>query len=43
MIKLMQDNDIHPVIADKFALNEISKAHELAEKRRQIGKIVVTV
>lgn len=43
MMKLIEDNSIHPVIAAKFTLNEIVQAHELAEKRGQIGKIVVTV
>lgn len=43
MMKLIETNNIHPVIAAKFTLNEIAQAHELAEKRGQIGKIVVTV
>lgn len=43
MMGLIEDNDIHPVIALQFSLEEISEAHKLAEKRSQIGKIVVTV
>lgn len=43
MMELIESNHIHPVIAAKFTLIEIAKAHELAEKRGQIGKIVVTV
>lgn len=43
MMKLIENSNIHPVIASKFTLEEIAKAHELAEKRGQIGKIVVTV
>lgn len=43
MMRLIEKSKIHPVIAAKYSLCEISKAHELAEKRTQIGKIVVTV
>lgn len=43
MMDLIEKSNIHPFIAAKFSLEEISKAHELAEKRGQIGKIVVTV
>ncbi len=43
MMKVIEDHKIHPVIAAKFTLNEIGRAHELAEKRGQIGKIVVIV
>ncbi len=42
MMKLINDNNIHPVIAGKFTLDNISQAHLLAEKRNQIGKIIVT-
>lgn len=41
MMELIENHNIHPVIAAKFSLDEIAKAHELAEKRGQIGKIVV--
>lgn len=43
MMNLIENNNIHPIIAAKFSLEEISKSHELAEKRGQMGKIVVTV
>lgn len=43
MMKLINDHNIHPVIAAKFTLDNISEAHLLAEKRSQIGKIIVTV
>lgn len=43
MMKLIENSNIHPVIAAKFTLDEISKAHELAEKRGQIVKITVTI
>ncbi len=43
MMKLIDESDIHPVIAAKFTIEQIADAHELAEKRGQIGKIVVTV
>ncbi len=42
MMKLIENSNIHPIIAAKYSLDEISKAHELAEKRGQIGKIVIT-
>ena len=43
MMSLIENGDIHPVIARKFTLENISDAHLLAEQRGQIGKIVVTV
>ena len=43
MMSLIKKGDIHPVIAEKFRLENISDAHLLAEQRGQIGKIVVTV
>lgn len=43
MFELIRTSNIHPVIAAKFPLDEMSKAHELAEKRGEIGKIVVTI
>ena len=43
MMSLIEKGSIHPVIAEKFTLENISEAHLLAEQRGQIGKIVVTV
>ena len=43
MMSLIEKGDIHPVIAEKFTLENISDAHQLAEQRGQTGKIVVTV
>ena len=43
MMSVIERGGIHPVIAEKFTLENISDAHLLAEQRRQIGKIVVTV
>lgn len=43
MMSLIEKGGIHPVIAEKFTLNDISKAHMLAENRGQIGKIVILV
>ena len=43
MMSLIEKGGIHPVIAEKFTLDDISKAHLLAEQRGQIGKIIVTV
>ena len=42
MMSLIEKGGIHPVIAKKFTLDNISDAHLLAEQRGQIGKIVVT-
>lgn len=41
MMRIMTEGGIHPVIAGQFTLDRISDAHTLAEKRGQIGKIVV--
>ncbi len=43
MMHLIEKNKIDPPVAARFKLDEISKAHELAEKRGIIGKITVTV
>ena len=43
MMLLIEKCGIHPVIAEKFTLHDMSNAHLLAEQRGQIGKIVVTV
>ena len=43
MMSLIEKGNIHPVIADRFTLENISNAHLLAEQRGQIGKIVVAV
>lgn len=43
MMNLIERGNIHPIIANKFTIEEIADAHLLAEKRGQIGKIVVTV
>lgn len=43
MMNLIERGNIHPIIARIFTLQKIADAHLLAEQRRQIGKIVVTV
>ncbi|MDE5970662.1 MAG: zinc-binding dehydrogenase [Muribaculaceae bacterium] len=43
MMSIIERGGIHPVIAKKITLENISDAHLLAEQRGQIGKIVVTV
>lgn len=43
MMALIEQSGIHPIIAGRFTLHQISDAHLLAEQRGQIGKIVVTV
>ncbi|MBD5351755.1 MAG: zinc-binding dehydrogenase [Bacteroides sp.] len=42
MMSLIKQGNIHPIIAEKFTLENISNAHLLAEQRGQIGKIIVT-
>ncbi len=43
MMRMVNDGNIHPVIAAKFTFDQIGEAHQLAEKSGHIGKIVVTV
>ncbi len=43
MMSLIERNNIHPVIARHFTLEQIAEAHTLAEQRGQIGKIVVSL
>lgn len=43
MMSLIKKGRIRPVIAECFPLNRISDAHQVAEQRGQIGKIVVTI
>ncbi len=43
MMRLIEEGRIHPIVATTFAFDEIGEAHELAEKRGQIGKIVVSL
>ena len=43
MMRLIDLAGIRPVIARRFEFAQIAEAHKLAEKRGQIGKIVVTL
>lgn len=43
MMNIIERCNIHPIIAQQFTLAQMADAHQLAEKRAQIGKIVVTV
>lgn len=43
MMRQIEAGGIRPIIAARFALDDMAKAHALAEERGQIGKIVVTV
>lgn len=43
LMDLIDRARIHPIIAHTFRLEDIAAAHELAEQRGEIGKIVVTV
>lgn len=42
MMSIIETNNIHPVIARRFPFDKIADAHNLAEERGQIGKIVIT-
>ncbi|MDE6290519.1 MAG: zinc-binding dehydrogenase [Muribaculaceae bacterium] len=42
MMALIKRSNIQPIVAHKFTLEQIADAHQLAEQRGQIGKIVVT-
>lgn len=41
MMGLIKEKGIHPLIAARFKLEDISEAHRLAEQRGEIGKIIV--
>lgn len=43
MMNLIITSKIHPVVAAQFSLDQIAKAHAMAEERGNVGKIVVTV
>ncbi len=43
MMSIIQEKDIHPIIARTFTFDEIAEAHIMAEQRNQMGKIVVTI
>lgn len=43
MMTLIEQGNIHPIIAKVFPFERIADAHSLAEHRGQIGKIVVTL
>ncbi len=43
MMKLIDKSSIKPVIAGMFTFDQISQAHNLAEQREKVGKIVVTI
>ena len=42
MMSLIERGGIHPIIAEKYTLENISDAHLIAEHRGQIGKIIVS-
>lgn len=43
MMSLIDGGNIHPIIAGTFSFDRIADSHALAERRDQIGKIVVCV
>ncbi len=43
MMRLIESANIKPIIAEVFPFSRISDAHLLAEKRSQIGKIVISL
>ena len=41
IFRYIYKNDIRPIIADKYSLEEIGKAHSVTENNKKLGKIVV--
>ena len=41
LIKLVNDNDIHPIIDRKFSYNEAPKAHRYIQNRKNFGKVLL--
>ena len=41
LVNFVVEHDLHPVIGHEFPLEEAWKAHELMEKRKNIGKIIL--
>lgn len=42
MMNVIENGNIHPIIARKFSLEQIADAHLLAEQNEHIGKIIVS-
>ena len=41
LIKLVNVNDLHPVIDSKFSFEEASKAHRYIQNRKNFGKVLL--
>ena len=41
LIKLVNDNDLHPVIDSKFSFEDASKAHRHIQSRKNFGKVLL--
>ena len=41
LVKLVNENDLHPVIDSKFSYNEASKAHRYIQNRKNFGKVLL--
>jgi NADPH:quinone reductase-like Zn-dependent oxidoreductase len=41
LIKLVNDNDLHPVIDSKFSYKDASKAHRHIQNRKNFGKVLL--
>ena len=41
LIKLVQDNDLHPTIDSKFSFEETPKAHRHIQGRKNFGKVLL--
>tara|TARA_B100001029_G_C15038341_1_gene441752 strand:- start:555 stop:1580 length:1026 start_codon:yes stop_codon:yes gene_type:complete len=41
LIKLVNDNDLHPVIDSKFSYKDASKAHRHIQSRKNFGKVLL--
>ena len=41
LVKLVNDNDLHPIIDSKFSFEDASKAHRYIQDRKNFGKVLL--
>jgi len=41
LIKLVNDNDFHPIIDSKFSYKDVPKAHRHIQDRKNFGKVLI--
>ena len=41
LVKLVNENDLHPIIDSKFSYDEVSKAHRYIQNRKNFGKVLL--